>query len=95
MPRETDEFMTSRGVKILRRLREKENMSREALLTRYNQVNHANCYICGTTLSTIFGGPISDYFTMDIQGNFYCSGCDTIFKEGDDRIFVKEEEEDE
>ncbi len=93
MPRETNEFMTSQGVKVLRRLREKENMSREALLTRYNQVNHAHCCICGTTLSTIFGGPISDYFIMDIKGDFYCSSCDTIFKEGDDRIFVKEEED--
>ena len=31
---------------------------------------------------------LSDFFVMDIQGNFYCAKCDSIFEDGDERIFV-------
>jgi hypothetical protein len=50
------------------------------------------CHCCGTLLETHHDEPLINYFTMDIQGNFYCIECDTIFEDGDERIYCEEDE---
>ena len=59
---------------------------------RFKETTKEECHCCGTLLETLQGDPLSNYFVMDIQGNFYCMDCDTIFEDGDERIYVSEEE---
>lgn len=60
---------------------------------RYKDTTTEVCHCCGTLLQTAQGDPLSNYFVMDIQGNFYCTECDTIFEDGDERIYEPEDEE--
>lgn len=62
-------------------------MKTHDLLKLYHS-NKANCCRCGCYLeSTIDLGAT---FVMDYDGNFYCMNCDSIFSDGDERIFEEE-----
>ena len=57
------------------------------LKERYNSTNGV-CAHCGCSLKTAFGDPLGNFFTMDKEGNFYCTKCEIfIFENGDERIY--------
>lgn len=58
----------------------------------YNS-NKATCCRCGRALYSI-GMPIGSVFVLDLEGNFYCMGCDAEFHDGDERIFDEDLYED-
>lgn len=66
-------------------------MDRAYLLNRYNETTCEECHCCGMLLLASHGHKLSDFFVMDIQGHFYCTDCDVIFEDGDERIFCEEE----
>lgn len=66
-------------------------MDIEYLEIQYHKTG-AYCDTCGRKLISSFGEPLGRYFVMDIQGRFYCTRCDGIFVDGDDRIYVPKEE---
>jgi hypothetical protein len=49
--------------------------------------------MCGCALETPTGLPLGDIFVMDVQGKFYCFGCDSIFDIFDERIYELDEED--
>lgn len=56
------------------------------LLERYN-TNEARCCRCGCKLTSADGLPLGAVFVLDKNGKFYCTNCDDIFDDIDDRIF--------
>jgi hypothetical protein len=64
---------------------------RTYLEKRYH-LTRDNCWRCGASLSTAWGEPLGRYFVMDTKGRFYCMNCDRHFDEGDERIYVPEED---
>ena len=60
-------------------------------MRRYQETTCEECHCCGALLLASHGHKLSDFFVMDIQGHFYCTDCDVIFEDGDDRIFCEEE----
>ena len=67
-------------------------MNRDYLANRFLHETHAECHCCGMLLKTQFNEPLSTYFVMNKQGHFYCTQCDAIFEDGDERIYVPEED---
>lgn len=59
---------------------------------RYKETTIEECHCCGCLLTATPGYVLSDFFVMDIQGHFYCIDCDSIFEDGDERIYESEEE---
>ena len=59
-------------------------MSKE-LREKYNSTS-GKCCQCGMQLLTT-GEPMGHFFVMDKEGNFYCANCDSIFEDGDERIY--------
>lgn len=68
-------------------------MTYKELIDKYNSTGDCCCK-CGQVLLTT-GGPLGDFFVMDNDGRFYCTECDKEFEDGDERIFVLDEDEDE
>lgn len=66
-------------------------MDREYLEIQYHKYC-AYCDLCGRKLISYNGEPLGRYFVMDVQGRFYCTRCDSIFTDGDERIYVSVEE---
>ena len=62
------------------------------LQVRYN-TTRANCCMCGCTLESLTGLPLGDIFVMDVQGRFYCFGCDSVFDPFDENIYVPDAED--
>jgi hypothetical protein len=52
----------------------------------------ATCCKCGRHLESEHE-PLAVFFVMDKQGKFYCTDCDVEFKDGDERIFELDLEE--
>lgn len=75
---------------ILDRLR--QNAHKDYVRRRYRETTREVCHCCGIMLESWHDEPLSTYFVMDIQGNFYCIECDAIFEVGDERIYHEEEE---
>lgn len=75
---------------LMRRIH--HHTSRAYARNRYENTTCEECRVCGTLLETNFNEPLSRYFTMDIQGHFYCTECDKRFEDGDERIYVPEED---
>lgn len=71
----------------------KRNVHREYLRRRARETTNELCHCCGTLLETAHGDPLINYFVMDVQGNFYCTDCDSRFEDGDERIYCEEEDE--
>ena len=65
-----------------------------AYLEKQYHLTRDNCCVCGTYISTEYGEPLGRYFVMDTRGRFYCMNCDKHFSEGDERIYVTKEDED-
>lgn len=65
------------------------NMERY-LHRRFKDTMRERCHCCGILIETAHGDPLSDYFVMDIQGNFYCTRCDEIFEDEDERIYEED-----
>ena len=65
---------------------------RDYLRYRFSETCKEECCRCGTTLRTLTGEPLSRYFVMDVQGNFYCTECDTQFEDDDERIYMGDED---
>ena len=65
---------------------------REYALRRFQETTCEECHCCGMLLLCTEGHKLSDFFVMDIQSNFYCAECDSIFEDGDERIFMEDEE---
>ena len=61
------------------------------LENKYRQ-NRSRCVVCGCQLEAPAGEPLGRYFVMDIYGKFFCAKCDHFFEDGDERIYVPEEE---
>lgn len=59
-------------------------MTKENLMKRY-RTTEAYCCNCGCKLKSSVD--LGSVFVMDYYGNFYCMGCDSIFEDGDERIF--------
>lgn len=72
----------------------KRNVHREYLRRRARETTNELCHCCGTLLETAHGDPLINYFVMDVQGNFYCTDCDSHFDDGDERIYVEDEDDD-
>jgi hypothetical protein len=64
---------------------------KQYLNAQYNKTG-AYCDICGRKLISYNGEPLGRYFVMDVQGRFYCTRCDSIFNDVDERIYVPEED---
>ena len=64
-----------------------------AMLEKTYRSTSGFCRICGIHLKTEWGEPLGRYFVMDKNGCFYCMNCDKHFNEGDERIYVSEEDE--
>lgn len=61
-------------------------MSTSELLKKYN-TNAARCCKCGCKLTSADELPLGAVFVLDRNGDFYCTNCDDIFDDIDDRIF--------
>lgn len=61
------------------------------LQKRFN-INRGNCCMCGCELETPTDLPLGEIFVMDVQGKFYCFGCDSIFDVFDERIYEPDED---
>ena len=66
-------------------------MDEKYLENRYHKTG-AFCDLCGRKLISGCGEPLGRYFVMDVQGRFYCTHCDTIFEDGDERIYIPRED---
>ena len=64
-----------------------------AYLRKQYHLTRDNCYVCGASISTMYGEPLGRYFVMDKKGKFYCMHCDHKFDDMDERIYVPEEDE--
>ena len=64
---------------------------RYALKQLYHSTSN-HCCVCGVHLKTEWGEPLGRYFVMDTKGRFYCMNCDKRFGEGDEEIYVSEED---
>jgi hypothetical protein len=62
-----------------------------ALNRLYNSTSN-HCSVCGVHLRTEWGEPLGRYFVLDRKGRFYCMNCDRRFGEGDEEIYVPEED---
>ena len=49
----------------------------------------SKCCKCGCILESA-SAPLGSVFVMDKGGNFYCTNCDYIFEDGDERIYDEE-----
>ena len=87
MPRETQESIDRRGLKIMKRIHQQN--TRAHLRARYQNTCEENCHCCGTFLEAC-GEPLSNYFIMDTHGCFYCMQCESIFRDGDKRIYTED-----
>ena len=87
MPRETQESINRRGVEIMKRIHRQVN--RAYLRSRYQNTFKENCHCCGIFLEA-HGEPLSNYYIMDTHGCFYCMNCDSMFRDGDERIYVED-----
>ena len=63
-----------------------------AMLERAYHSTSGFCRVCGVHITTQFGEPLGRYFVMDKNGCFYCMNCDKHFGEGDEEIYVLEED---
>lgn len=75
---------------VIERIR--QNAHKQYLRRRAHDTVRELCHCCGTLLETHRDEPLINYFVMDVQGNFYCIECDTIFEDGDERIYCEEDE---
>lgn len=66
-------------------------MNEDELIRLYHS-HKANCCKCGCYLESDFD--LGSIFVLDYDGNFYCTNCDNIFDDIDDRIFELWEDED-
>ena len=66
-------------------------MNEDELIRLYHS-HKANCCKCGCYLESDFD--LGSIFVLDCNGNFYCTNCDNIFDDIDDRIFELWEDED-
>ena len=64
-----------------------------AMLEKAYHSTSGFCRVCGVHLRTEWGEPLGRYFVMDKNGCFYCMNCDKQFDEGDEEIYVSEEDE--
>ena len=64
----------------------RKKAKRVELVKKYNQ-HSANCYVCGCRLTSECGVPLGSMFVLDTSGRYYCTRCDAIFEDGDERIF--------
>ena len=87
MPRETEESINRRGVEIMKRIY--RHPTRAYLRSRYQNTVIENCHCCGIFLEA-HGEPLSNYYVMDTHGCFYCMNCDSMFEDGDERIYVED-----
>ena len=62
-------------------------MIKDSTLKKLYNSNKATCCKCRCALQTTPGFPIGSVFVLDLDGNFYCMGCDAEFEDGDERIF--------
>lgn len=69
----------------------KEKAHKQEMEKIYHRTSDYCCQ-CGTHISTAYGEPLGRYFVMDTQGRFYCMNCDKHFGEGDEEIYVPEED---
>ena len=74
---------------LLEQMRAKAH--KQHLEERYHRTS-GQCCTCGVHLKTEWGEPLGRYFVMDTQGRFYCMNCDKHFGEGDEEIYVPEED---
>lgn len=63
-----------------------------AMLEKTYHSTSGFCRVCGVHLETEWGEPLGRYFVMDKNGCFYCMNCDRRFGEGDEEIYVPEED---
>lgn len=59
-------------------------MTKAELMERYNS-HKDECCKCGCLLTA--SSCLGQFFVMDCEGNFYCTECDKIFEDVDERIF--------
>lgn len=59
-------------------------MNKDTLRKLYNS-HEARCCKCNCRL--ISAQPLGSVFVLDISGQFYCTKCDVIFDDVDERIF--------
>lgn len=88
MPRPAKDYVVLRGPAILKSIR--ENADRAYLRKRYKETCKDACHCCGASLTTVCNEPLSSYFVMDIRGRFYCFDCESMFEDGDERIYVED-----
>ena len=72
-----------------------EKIRSQAHEYKLNQLYHSNsnhCSVCGIHICTEWGEPLGRYFVMDRKGRFYCIHCDKHFSEGDEEIYIPEED---
>ena len=74
---------------LLEQMRAKAH--KQHLEERYHRPS-GQCCTCGVHLKTEWGEPLGRYFVMDKNGCFYCMNCDKHFGEGDEEIYVPEED---
>ena len=86
MPRETLASI-NRRVEIIDRIH--RQTTRAYLRSRYQNTYKENCHCCDTSLEA-HGEPLSNYFIMDTHGRFYCMECESMFEDGDERIYVED-----
>ena len=58
-----------------------------AMLEKIYHSTSANCYVCGCRLVSGCGVPLGSMFVLDTSGRYYCTHCDAIFEDGDERTF--------
>ena len=87
MPRETEESINRRGLEIIKRIH--RQTTRAYLRSRYQNILKEHCHCCGIFLEA-HGEPLSNYYVMDTHGYFYCMNCDSMFSDGDERIYVED-----
>ena len=63
-----------------------------AMLEKTYHSTSGFCRVCGVHISTEWGEPLGRYFVMDKNGRFYCMNCDKHFDEGNEEIYVPEED---
>ena len=67
-------------------------MTNGELKKLYN-IRKATCCNCGCGLEALM--PLGTVFVLDVYGNYYCSDCNHIFEDGDERIYDEDIYEDE
>ena len=69
-----------------------QEQAEKAYLEKRYHLTRDNCCVCGVHISTEYGEPLGRYFVMDKKGQFYCMNCEKHFGDGDEEIYVAEED---